>query len=91
MLPTLRAGDHVIAVRRRLRAGDIAAVRDPRHPARTIVKRVESVAADGSVTVAGDNPEWSTDSRHFGAVPRSLIVGRVIYRYSPPDRAGRVG
>ena len=91
MLPTLSPGDHVIAVRRRVRAGDVAAVRDPRAPSRILVKRVERVDANGAVTVAGDNPDASTDSRHFGPVAPALVVGRVVYRYSPSDRAGRVG
>ena len=40
--------------------------------------------------VAGDNAEWSTDSRRFGPVPRAAIVGRVRYVYWPPGRAGRI-
>lgn len=92
MLPTLREGDHVVIVRGRLRHGDVVAIRDPRRPSRIIVKRVESIASDprGALTVVGDNPRESTDSRHFGAVPRSLVVGRVVYRYAPVERAGRV-
>ena len=91
MLPTLHAGDHLIAVRRRVRTGDIVAIRDPRTPSRILVKRVERVDPNGAVTVAGDNPESSTDSRHFGPVAPSLVVGRVVYRYAPSARAGRVG
>lgn len=92
MLPTLRDGDHIVVVRGRLRAGDLVAIRDPRRPTRIIVKRVETIAADqrGALTVVGDNPPESTDSRHFGLVPRSLVVGRVVYRYAPVERAGRV-
>lgn len=91
MHPTLHAGDHVIVIRRRVRTGDIVAIRDPRRPARILVKRVERVDANGAVTVAGDNPEASTDSRHFGLIAPSLVVGRVVYRYAPSERAGRVG
>jgi nickel-type superoxide dismutase maturation protease len=91
MVPTLRPGDHVIVLRRRVRAGDVAAVRDPREPSRILVKRVEKVDRDGLVTVAGDNPGASTDSRHFGPLAPALVVGRVVYRYAPTDRAGRVG
>ena len=89
MLPTLRNGDRVLVLAaRRLRVGDLVAIRDPRRPERTIVKRV--TAADSLwVTVAGDNAGGSTDSRHFGPVPRSLVRGRVIYRYAPASRAGR--
>jgi mitochondrial inner membrane protease subunit 1 len=91
MVPTLDPGDHVIVLRRRVRAGDVAAVRDPREPSRILVKRVETVDGDGSVTLAGDNPDASTDSRHFGPVAPAFVVGRVVYRYAPTDRAGWVG
>jgi hypothetical protein len=39
--------------------------------------------------VAGDAREHSTDSRAFGPVPRSSIVGRAVYRYAPVGRSGR--
>jgi hypothetical protein len=44
----------------------------------------------GLVTVVGDNPDASTDSRVFGPVPRGAVVGRVVYRYGPEGRTGRV-
>ena len=91
MDPTLRAGDRVVAIRLPIRAGDVVAVRDPRSPARILVKRAASVGAGGAIDVRGDNPSSSTDSRHFGPVPRHLVVGRVVYRYAPPASAGRVG
>jgi nickel-type superoxide dismutase maturation protease len=88
MLPALRAGDRVLVLRTgRLGAGQIAAVRDPRRPSRVVVKRVAG-PAPGGWRVLGDNPARSTDSRVFGAVSRDLVVGRVVYRYHPADRAG---
>jgi nickel-type superoxide dismutase maturation protease len=90
MCPTLLPGDRLVVAGRRLRPGDLAAVRDPRAPARVIVKRVVVVdRTSGTVEVVGDNPEESTDSRTFGPVPRSLVVGRVRWRYWPPARRGR--
>lgn len=32
----------------------------------------------GSVYLLGDNPDWSRDSRHYGAVRTDVIVGVVI-------------
>ena len=55
-----------------------------------MVKRVHRVNDDGSVFVVGDNPHASTDSREFGSVARGAVVGRVIYRYAPRRRAGRL-
>jgi nickel-type superoxide dismutase maturation protease len=89
MTPTLVPGDRVLAARTRVRTGDVVAVRDPREQGRVIVKRVTSVH-DAGVEVLGDNPDASTDSRHFGVVPRALVIGRVVYRYAPADRAGRI-
>jgi len=36
----------------------------------------------------GDNRNNSNDSRSFGPVPLSKIVGRVIFRYFPPNSFG---
>ena len=54
------------------------------------MKRVASVEPNGDLVLHADNPNVSRDSRHFGPVPRRLIVGRVIYRYLPGERRGWV-
>jgi type IV secretory pathway protease TraF len=66
------------------------AVVDPRVPGRLMVKRVAGFDGNG-VLVRGDNDAASTDSRHFGPVDRTAIRGRVVYRYHPDDRRGRLG
>ena len=38
---------------------------------------------DGHIWVEGDNPWNSNDSRNYGAIPASLIVGRVVCRIWP--------
>ncbi|MDQ1403043.1 MAG: hypothetical protein QOG03_1359 [Actinomycetota bacterium] len=92
MEPSLQAGDRLLVVRRlRPRSGDVVAVRDPRQPQRTLLKRVSAVdGGTGRITVVGDNPAESTDSRVFGAVDRELYVGRAVYRYHPRARVGRL-
>ena len=89
MLPGLASGDRVLVLRTgRLRPGQVAAVRDPRDPERVVVKRVAAGSATVGWRVLGDNPARSTDSRVFGVVGPELVVGRVVYRYHPPERAG---
>jgi len=90
MEPTLTPGDRLLVLRSRsVHAGDVVAVRDPREPGRVLVKRVSAVLEDG-VVLRGDNPEASTDSRSFGPVPSSSVLGRVVRRYAPAWRAGPV-
>ncbi len=91
MLPTLDPGDRLLVVRAwRVGVGDLVVVADPRRPGRLLVKRV--VGEDpGGLELRGDNPDASTDSRFFGAVPRSSVRGRVVRRYAPADRRGPVG
>jgi nickel-type superoxide dismutase maturation protease len=90
MEPTLAPGDRLIVVRTRdLHAGDVVAVRDPRDDKHVLVKRVGAVLED-EIVVRGDNPEVSTDSRTFGPVARSAVLGKVVRCYSPSWRAGPV-
>lgn len=91
MLPAFEPGDRLLIVPvAGAVAGQVVAVRDPRQPDRILVKRVRAVTPEG-VDVRGDNPSASTDSRHFGPVESTAIVGRIVYRYHPPTRAGRAG
>ncbi len=97
MAPTLVHGDRLVVLTRpwgppaRLAVGDIVAVADPRRPDRVLVKRLARVdRAAGTVDVLGDASDASTDSRDFGPVPSSSVVGRVVHRYGPPGRSGPV-
>jgi signal peptidase I len=44
----------------------------------------------GSVFALGDNRADSLDSRAFGAIAETRIIGRVVARIWPPDRLGKV-
>jgi signal peptidase I len=46
--------------------------------------------AEGEYFVLGDNRHRSIDSRTFGPIDRSRIIGRVWVRYLPLDRLGLV-
>jgi nickel-type superoxide dismutase maturation protease len=88
MAPALEAGDRLLILRRgRTRIGDVVAVADPRLPSRILVKRVKDRGPAG-LTVLGDNPAASTDSRVLGPVARESVRGRAFYRYFPDSRRG---
>ncbi len=88
MQPALRPGDRVLVVAWvQARVGDVVVLRDPEAHRTFMLKRVETITGE-EVVVKGDNPWVSRDSRHFGPVPRSLIIGRVVYRYLPASRRG---
>src|SRR5437868_9109770 len=90
MRPVLEPGDRLLVVGvLKARPGDVVAVADPRDGLRVLVKRVAAVDP-GGITVLGDDPTASTDSRTFGAVPRALVLGRAVYRYWPEARRGRL-
>lgn len=92
MQPTLRPGDHLVILTwpGSARPGDIVVLRDPEAPSTFLVKRVITRQTSGELIVGGDSPNVSRDSRHFGAVPAQLIIGRAVYRYRPPERRGRL-
>jgi nickel-type superoxide dismutase maturation protease len=87
MLPELAPGDRLIALRTPvLERGDLVAVRDPEERERILVKRVRRLHAT-TVEVVGDNAAASRDSRQFGPVARSDVLGRIVYRYHPQEAA----
>ena len=56
-------------------------MRDPERPEHWIIKRVSfGGGGEGGVFVLGDNASESRDSRMFGNVALSAIVGRVVMR-----------
>lgn len=91
MEPVVREGDWLLVrqLRRPPRVGELVVAADPREPARLLVKRVSAVSA-ADVSLLGDHPDESTDSRHFGPVPASAILGSPLLRYAPLPRIGLV-
>ncbi len=91
MMPTLRPGDRLLVMRAAsVRVGDVVVAPDPRDRRRELIKRV-SVADASGVTLRGDNAAASTDARMFGAIPAAMVHWRVVGRYWPLSRVGRVG
>lgn len=56
--------------------GDVVVIKDPRN-GRLLLKRIKKKVGD-KYFVAGDNPTASTDSRTFGQIGKSLILGTAI-------------
>jgi nickel-type superoxide dismutase maturation protease len=85
MLPALHPGDLLLVRRtRRIRPGQIVLARHPGRPEMLIVKRAARREQDGW-WLESDNPgAGAVDSRRFGAVPATLIEGRVLTRYWRP-------
>lgn len=74
MMPALPAGKIVIARKWvRPKVGDIVIAI---HQSREIIKRVGELR-QGLVYLVGDNPEASTDSRQFGWLPLTAVLGVV--------------
>jgi nickel-type superoxide dismutase maturation protease len=91
MRPTLEPGDRlIVAGWFTLRPHDVVVLREPDRQLTFAVKRVAAVEPNGDIVVRADNPNVSRDSRQFGPVPSRLIVGKVIYRYLPAERRGRL-
>ncbi len=86
MTPLLKPSDEVLidpkAYQQSLPTpGDIIVTRHPDRSELKIIKRVELVLEDGRCLLKGDNRAESTDSRTFGPVPVSDLLGRVTTRF----------
>ena len=86
MLPTLREGDEVLIKAIQVGSGcfikgDIVCCKDPRHSSRLMIKRVTQLSGSACY-VEGDCAKDSTDSRHFGWIKTSDILGKVICFFS---------
>jgi nickel-type superoxide dismutase maturation protease len=83
MNPTLKDGEVVLVDREaKIEVGDIVVAKHPVEQTSEIVKRVERINEHGHYFLVGDNLEDSNDSRHFGAVRKEYIKGKVVARLS---------
>ena len=89
MLPSLQPKQRLL-VKLRLQGdksptpGTIVVCRHPSEINMVITKRVWR-SNDGWLELRGDNPEASTDSRHFGQVPLDRLIGEVTAVISSTD------
>ena len=86
MLPTYQPGQELFvdphAYRHRLpQEGDVVVAWHPHEREMKIVKRVTAVLENGRLLLAGDNRAESSDSRHFGAVHPSQLIGKISGKF----------
>lgn len=48
----------------------------------------EIVVPEGQLFVMGDNRPRSSDSREFGPIPFTSVIGHVVFRYFPSNKMG---
>jgi len=77
MLPLLKPGQLVVAsgMYHQLELESVVVIR---HDNLDKIKRIRQVQAD-RIFVVGDNPKASLDSRSFGWLPISTVVGKVLW------------
>ncbi len=81
MYPSLKNGDRVlIDERSTLGVGDVVVALHPFKTSVKIVKRVSSIEPNGKISLIGDNPLESSDSRSFGSIKRTEVIGKVVFR-----------
>lgn len=51
---------------------------------------VEETVPEGYLFVMGDNRPRSSDSREFGFIPMKDVIGKVFFRYFPPQKFGPI-
>ena len=79
MEPTIKEGDYLVLLAfGRLGIGDIVALKHP-YKNLTIIKRIVKARVD-SIYVEGDNGKSSEDSRRFGFVKKSVVIGKVLLK-----------
>jgi signal peptidase I len=82
LYPEFRDGDYVLTARvpfpsGKIKSGNVIVFRQPVHG--LMVKRVQKVLDDGTAFEVRGTQIDSTDSRNFGPVPLSKVLGKVIW------------
>jgi nickel-type superoxide dismutase maturation protease len=93
--PSMEPGLHnddwwLVRRTKRVGVGQVVLLVHPLRPHALVVKRVARREGEGW-WVLGDHELASEDSRSFGVVPDSHIVGRLWFRYRPVRRGPVAG
>lgn len=81
--PAYKEGDYVMLITVSffyLKRGDTIVFKHPEYG--TMIKNIDSIDSD-KIFVVGTHPH-STDSRQFGPIERSEVVGKVIWHIKKP-------
>ncbi|MCL5429915.1 MAG: nickel-type superoxide dismutase maturation protease [Candidatus Marsarchaeota archaeon] len=80
MEPAIRDGDYVFVNRmsKIFRDGEVVVLKHPKSGMR-LIKRIRGIK-DNRFFVVGDNTDNSEDSRSFGAVDVSNVIGKVLLK-----------
>jgi len=89
MWPTLKPKDRVIVRPLDPHAafpaiGAIVVCLHPEQPSRRVIKRLSAVTGN-QLTILGDCPDASTDSRHWGSISRACLIGEVVALAATPS------
>ena len=81
MFPTLKSGQDILCFNwaylwKNPKIGDVVVIN---LKGKDMIKRVRQISSDRGIFVQGDNEKESTDSRKFGVIDRSTIIGKVIF------------
>ncbi len=79
MSPVLKSGDKVLVdPRASIVIGDIVLAHHPYKQGTRMIKRVAEITTTGEYFLTGDNANESTDSRSFGKLRSTDILGKVV-------------
>ena len=85
MEPTFKDGDRVIINRlaylfAQPKPSDIVALKHPNKRNKILLKKIKKVFSGDQFFVVGENKSDSEDSRSFGKINKSLIIGKFWFR-----------
>ncbi len=90
MWPTLKPKDRVIVRPLNQHSelppiGAIIVCIHPHQPSCRVIKRLSAVT-DNQLTILGDYPDASTDSRQWGSISRECLIGDVVALAAMPSK-----